>query len=82
MTSHKFATAAAALMIATASLAPASAQMSGESPNPSEAVGDSNITEQLMRYRVRMEVMADENAQLKRLVAQLLSENERLKAGQ
>lgn len=82
MTKLKLTTAAAALMIAATSLSPAYAQMSGESANPSEAPGDSNVTEQLMKYRVRMEVMQDENAQLKKIVAQLLMENEKLKSGQ
>ena len=80
MTKLKLTTAAAALMLAASSLAPAYAQMSGESVNPSESVGDSTVTEQLMRYKVRMEVMQDENAELKKIVAQLIMENEKLKS--
>ena len=35
-----------------------------------------------MRYKVRMEVMQDENAELKKIVAQLIMENEKLKSAQ
>lgn len=80
MTKLKLTTAAAALMLAASSLAPAYAQMSGELVNPSELVRDSTVTEQLMRYKVRMEVMQDENAELKKIVAQLIMENEKLKS--
>jgi hypothetical protein len=79
MTSLKLTAAAALLALTTAGLTPALAQMSGESPNPTEQVGESNVTEQLMRLQVRMETMSEENAQLKRLVADLLAENQKLK---
>jgi hypothetical protein len=70
---------AAAILIAASMIVPASAQMSGESPNPSEAVGNSTVTEQLMRNRVKLETMSEENDQLKRIIANLLTENEKLK---